>query len=199
MTQRILSYSQRVAVARLHALLELLPRTLDQHMAESGLTWFEFTVLEALAEADNRRLRLSALAARTNATLPRLSRVVTGLENRGLLVRAACTQDGRATNAVLTDAGERAYAEARPDYERMILGLVLGQLDEADTDALSRVTRAILAQLDPEGHLSATADDAACSADPAAVSAAESGCAADPTPSDACAADPVGAGHSVGR
>ena len=64
MSERRLRYPERVAVARLHALLELLPTALDKRMQPAGLTSFEFTLLEALAEADGGKLRLSALAAR---------------------------------------------------------------------------------------------------------------------------------------
>ena len=79
-----LSQPERVAVARLQALLELLPTALDRQLQSAGVTAFEYTLLEALAESEYRRLRLSALAARTNATLARLSRVVTSLERKGL-------------------------------------------------------------------------------------------------------------------
>ena len=43
-----------------------------------------------LSEAPERTLRMTALAARTNATLPRLSRVISGLEQSGLVVREPC-------------------------------------------------------------------------------------------------------------
>ena len=57
-----LRYDERVAIARLRALLELLPTALDRRLAATGLTSFEFTLLEALHEAEAGRLRLSALA-----------------------------------------------------------------------------------------------------------------------------------------
>ena len=120
-----------------------------------------------MAAGAGGRLRLSALASRTNATLPRLSRVVTGLEKRGLVVRAACTEDGRATNAVLTAPGDRVYERARPVYEQMVRSLVLAGLDDADVDELSRLTLAILTRLDPERRMSITGEgDVECSADP---------------------------------
>lgn len=176
MTTPQLSRPERIAVARLHALLELLPRVLDQQLSGVGLTWFEFTVLESLHEAPDNRLRLSALAASTNATLPRLSRVVTGLEKRGLVVRVACTQDGRATNAVLTAQGAEAYRAAVPTYVDSIRSHMLAGFDDDGVGDLSRMTLTILAQLDPNGHLAVTA---------------ETTCAADPAPVGQCAADPV--------
>ncbi|PJI95267.1 MarR family winged helix-turn-helix transcriptional regulator [Luteimicrobium subarcticum] len=159
-----LQQSERVAVARLHALLELLPAALDQQLAPAGLTSFEFTLLEALAEADHHRLRLSALAARTNATLPRLSRVVTGLQRKGLVDRVPCEQDARATNAVLTAAGTAAYADARPLHDRAVRTMILDGLDGDDVDRLADLTLAVLRRLDPGRRLDVTAT---CSADPA--------------------------------
>lgn len=178
---RELQRAERVAVARLHALLELLPRTLDQRMSVVRLTSFEFTLLEALAEADERRLRLSALASRTNATLARLSRVVTGLEKRDLLRRVACAEDGRATNAVLTDAGEELYREAKPVYERAVRSFILAELSGEDVDELARLSLSILSRLDPERRMTATAEGA-CAADPPGAS--------DAADTRACPADP---------
>ena len=151
-----LRYDERVALARLGALLELLPAALDRHLATTGLTSFEFTLLEALHEADGSRLRLSALASRTNATLPRLSRVVTGLERKGLVARVACEQDGRATTAVLTPAGVSAFQEGRPLYEDAVRHQVLDGLDDDGVARLAEVSYAILTRLDPGRRLAVT-------------------------------------------
>ncbi|WP_251451192.1 MarR family transcriptional regulator [Microbacterium sp. Marseille-Q6648] len=173
-----LEQDERVAVARLRALLELLPTALDRELAAEGITSFEFTLLEALHEADAGRLRLSALAARTNATLPRLSRVVTSLERKGLVLRAACEEDGRATNALLTPAGERAYEASRPRHDEAVRRMIFDGLGDGGAERLSEISYAILDKLDPDRRLAVTAD----------------GCAADPTPAEdagACAADPA--------
>lgn len=173
-----LRHDERVAVARLHALLELLPAALDRQLAATGLTSFEFTLLEALHEADAGRLRLSALASRTNATLPRLSRVVTGLERKGLARRVACEQDGRATNAVLTEAGERAYRESRLVHDRAVRHMILDGLDEDGVSRLAELSYAILTRLDPDRRLAVTTG-APCPADPAPATASQD-CPADP-------------------
>ncbi len=159
----LLRRDERIAVARLHALLELLPTALDKQLSSAGLTSFEFTLLEALHDEDGGRMRLSALAARTNATLPRLSRVVTGLERKGLVDRTPCEQDARATNAVLTTAGERAYLGARPLYAHAVRSMVLDGLDDDGVAHLADLTLAILRRLDPDGRLAVTAT---CAADP---------------------------------
>ncbi len=181
-----LTQPERVAVARLQAMLELLPTALDRELAPAGLTAFEFTLLEALAEAEEHWLRLSALASRTNATLARLSRVVTGLERKGLVERAACPSDGRATNAVLTPAGLAAYQDSRGRHADAVRALVLDGLAPDDVDQLARLTYAVLTRLDPQARYGITAGGVACPADPAAAD--EPACPADPA---ACPADPV--------
>ena len=155
-----LGHDERVAVARLHALLELLPTALDRHLASTGLTSFEFTLLEALHEAEASRLRLSALASRTNATLPRLSRVVTGLERKGFVERVACEADGRATNAVLTAAGERAYAAGQPLHDQAVRDMILDGLGDDGVTRLAELSYQILTRLDPDRRLAVTADGA---------------------------------------
>ena len=181
-----LQYDERVAIGRLRALLELLPTALDRELTTTGLTSFEFTLLEALHEAEHGRLRLTALASKTNATLPRLSRVVTGLERKSLVTRAACEEDGRATNAVLTDAGARAYADSRPLYEHAVRRLILDGLGDDGVAGLAELSYAILSRLDPERRLAVTGDEPAapCGADPAPDGDGQSplDCPADPAP-----------------
>lgn len=189
MSERQLRYPERVAVARLHALLELLPTALDKRMQPAGLTSFEFTLLEALAEADGGKLRLSALASRTNATLARLSRVVTGLERKGLVRRAPCPEDARATNAVLTDQGRQVYRDGTGLYADAVSSMILDGLSDGDVDDLARLAFAILTRLDPDRRLAVTAASGAA----AGVSGSGDDCPADPAVPDeeSCAADPA--------
>ena len=112
-----LSEDERAAWLRLIAVVELLPGVLDAQLrADSGLTHFEYFVLAMLSEAPERTLRMTSLAQRTNATLPRLSHVVNRLEGRGLVERFPCPEDGRATNARLTPAGWDAVVAAAPGH-----------------------------------------------------------------------------------
>lgn len=147
-----LSRTERVAVARLRALVELLPVALDRRVHALGLTAFEYTLLEALAEAPGHRLRLTALARRTNATLPRLSRVVSGLERKGLLDKRPCPADARATNAILSPRGERTWREAAPVYGAAVKELVLAGLGDRGVEELAAVSLLVLRGIDPEGQ-----------------------------------------------
>src|SRR3954464_15974492 len=91
---------------RLRGVLDLLPGVLDAQLRrDADVTEFEYYVLAMLSEAPDRTLRLTELARQTNATLPRLSHVVSRLEARGLVERFPCPAARRATNARLTEAG----------------------------------------------------------------------------------------------
>ncbi|GAA1078223.1 MarR family winged helix-turn-helix transcriptional regulator [Nocardiopsis metallicus] len=191
MAESTLRHEERIALARLHALLELLPTALDKELSPAGLTSFEFTLLEALSEAEEQRLRLSALASRTNATLPRLSRVVTGLERKGLVRKAPCPEDGRATNARLTEEGLGVYRSSRARYDSAVRRMILDGLDERGVAQLTELTYAILTKLDPDAPKRIIggegSEDESRGADPMPPPA----CPADPAPEPACPADPA--------
>jgi DNA-binding MarR family transcriptional regulator len=139
------------------ALLELLPRQLDaQLLRDEGLTHFDYFTLSMLSAAANHTLRMTELASLTNATLPRLSRVVTKLEERGLVRREPCPTDRRATNAVITQDGRRTCLHATPGHVANVRDHVLGALDPDQRAQLRAITAAVLTRLDPEGRTMAT-------------------------------------------
>lgn len=149
---RWLSDDERVAWVRLAAVVELLPGILDSQLRrDAGLSHFEYFVLAMLSEAPERTLRMTSLAARTNATLPRLSHVVRRLEDRHLITRFPCPEDGRATNARLTDAGWATVVDAAPGHVDTVRSQVLDALDADQVRQLAGITEAILGRLDPDG------------------------------------------------
>lgn len=154
---RWLSDDEQRTWLRTAAVLELLPGALDsQLLRDEDLTHFEYFTLASLSEAPNRTLRITALASMTNATLARLSRVLTALEKKGLIVREACPQDRRAKNAVLTETGWAKVVQAAPGHVENVRRLVLDRLSEEQVDQLSAISKALLGELDPEGHMFAS-------------------------------------------
>jgi DNA-binding MarR family transcriptional regulator len=152
--------AERAAWLRLVAVVELLPGVLDSQLrAESGLTHFEYFVLAMLSEAPERTLRMTSLAQRTNATLPRLSHVARRLEGRGLVERFPCPADGRATNARLTDAGWDAVVAAAPGHVDTVRRHVLDPLTPDQLEQLRDIGDALLTRLDPAGHMTAALND----------------------------------------
>ena len=152
-----LSETERAAWVRFTAVLELLPSTLDvQLTTDEGLTHFDYFTLAMLSEAPGRVLRTSALAARANATLPRLSKVVTRLENAGLVERAPCPEDRRATNVTLTDAGWKKVVAAAPGHVGAVRHFVIDALTAEQVEQLGAISAALLGRLDPGGRMLAT-------------------------------------------
>ena len=154
-----LTEDERAAWLRLVAVVELLPGVLDSQLrAEAGLTHFEYFVLAMLSEAPERTVRMAALAQRTNATLPRLSHVVRRLEDRGLVERFPCPEDGRATNARLTAAGWDAVVAAAPGHVDTVRRHVLDPLSAVQVEELREIADALLTRLDPDGRLTGLYD-----------------------------------------
>ncbi|MBA8802509.1 DNA-binding MarR family transcriptional regulator [Nocardioides ginsengisegetis] len=159
METRWLTEDERAAWLRLVAVVELLPGVLDSQLRESsGLTHFEYFVLAMLSEEPERTLRMTSLAQRTNATLPRLSHVVRRLEERGMVERFPCPEDGRATNARLTSTGWDAVVAAAPGHVDNVRRHVLDPLTPAQVEQLREIGAALLTRLDPDGRLSGLYD-----------------------------------------
>ena len=141
---------------KLIAVVELLPGVLDSQLRrDAGLTHFEYFVLAMLSEAPDRTLRMTALAHRTNATLPRLSHVVRRLEERNLVERFPCPDDGRATNARLTPEGWDEVVAAAPGHVATVRRHVIDALTPDQVDQLGEIADALLERLDPDRTMSA--------------------------------------------
>ena len=146
---------QRTAWMRLIAMVELLPGVLDTQLRrEADLTHYEYFMLAMLSEAPERTLRMTALAVRTNATLPRLSHVVRRLEERGLVERFPCPEDGRATNARLTASGWAKVVETAPGHVATVRQNVIDALTPKQVKQLAEIAGAILERVDPDGVMS---------------------------------------------
>lgn len=86
-------------------------RALDADLAAGhGLTTRDYEVLLYLAQAEDRRLPMSALSERTMLTRSGITRLVDGLVDDGLIERVACPSDARVSYAQLTEPG---YAKLR--------------------------------------------------------------------------------------
>jgi DNA-binding MarR family transcriptional regulator len=148
---RWLDERERAAWVRLASVVELLPGVLDSQLRrDSGITHFEYWVLAMLSEAPERTLRMSTLASSTSATLPRLSHVVSRLEDRGLVERVPCPEDRRAVNARLTAAGWDAVVAAAPGHVEQVRATVIDALTPAQLESLSDIAEAMLERIDPD-------------------------------------------------
>lgn len=149
---RWLSGEERAAWLANSAIMISLPAALDARMQrESQMTFFEYMVLSVLSEEADRTMQMSALAARTSASLSRLSHVVGRLEKRGLLSRARIPGPGRRTNATLTEAGYEAVVAAAPGHVAAVREYLLDGLEARDLAALRRIGTAVEAAVNRGG------------------------------------------------
>lgn len=127
---------------------ELLPAALDaQLQRDAALTHYEFILLSALQRSGS--LRLSDLAAATNATLPRTSKVVSRLQQRDFVKRQESGKDRRSVLLTLTKQGRRQLVLATPDHFETVHQLVLDHLSAAQLDQLADALEPVVQALDP--------------------------------------------------
>ena len=138
----------------LTTVFSLLPAALDRQLQrDSGMTHFEFVVLSSLQLSDGPTMRMTTLAEATVATLPRLSHVCGRLEKRGLITRAPCPEDRRATNAHLTDAGWHKVVATAPGHVANVRDHVIDALTPQQVDQLDEIAGAILERVDPDDRM----------------------------------------------
>ncbi|GAB3596276.1 MarR family winged helix-turn-helix transcriptional regulator [Microbacterium tumbae] len=128
---------------------ELLPAALDaQLQRDAHLTHYEYMLLSALMRGG--AMRLSDAAAATNATLPRASKVVSRLGERGLVEREEDVADRRSVRIRLTGEGRRQTVLATPGHFDVVRRLVLNRLSEEQLQALGDALAPIIDGLDPQ-------------------------------------------------
>lgn len=134
----------------LAAVMMRLPGALEQQLQrDEGISHFEYWVLALLSEADERRLRLSDLAHQANASLSRLSHVVTRLERHGWVERMPSPDDARANLALLTDAGWDKVVASAPGHVARVRQVIFDGLERDDVAQLERLCNLIVAQINP--------------------------------------------------
>jgi len=148
---RWLSPEERRLWMRLIGLTTLLPGAVEvQLKRDVGVSLFEYHVLAMLSEGEEHTRSMSELAFWSNASLSRLSHVVTRLEKQGWVRREACATDGRATNAVLTEAGFAHLEAHAPAHVEEVRRIVFDGLTEDEVVATGEVLGKILGHFDPE-------------------------------------------------
>ena len=146
---RWLSDDEMRAWLRLTGVMLKLAPTLDSQLQrDSDLTHFDYLCLAMLSESDDRTLTMSALAARTNASLSRLSHVVTKLERRGWVCREPSPASRRVTLVRLKDDGWDVLVKAAPGHVETVRSLVFDGLAPEDVAALERAAGHIVERIE---------------------------------------------------
>ncbi|MFJ9605088.1 MarR family winged helix-turn-helix transcriptional regulator [Kitasatospora sp. NPDC101176] len=131
-------------LAALHGLIETaLEKALQ---SEHRLSVVEYTVLDALSRQDGWHMRMQQLARAAALSSSATTRLVTRLEDRGLLARYLCADDRRGIYTELTPEGRTLLEAARPVHDAA-LEATLAQA--AELPELAPLVRG-LAELDDE-------------------------------------------------
>lgn len=125
---------------------------------EHGLAGNEFDVLIRLARSPERRLRMPDLAAQTGLSTSSITRVVDGLEARGLAQRAPVPGDRRGWLATLTDAGYRCLAADVPPLVETIERWFIHPVAAEQLPVFLSALRAIRDAVRPEATAGAVGD-----------------------------------------
>ena len=113
-------------------------RELDADLiVQHGLTVRDYEVLLYLAQADERKLPMSALSERTMLTRSGITRLIDGLVGQGLIERISCQSDARVSYARLTDAGYEKLREAGCTHVAGIQRLFLAYFSADELDLLA--------------------------------------------------------------
>lgn len=151
---RWLTDDERTAWLRLIAVTMLLPARLESELKrDAGLSHFEYYVLAMISENEAHSLPLTELASRTNASLSRLSHVLTRLEIQGFLTRCASKTDARASMASLTETGWQKVVASAPGHVEEVRSVVFDPLTARQVGQLSEICGRLLGTLDPEHRL----------------------------------------------
>jgi DNA-binding MarR family transcriptional regulator len=102
-------------LAALHGRIEeALEKALQ---AGFGLSVVEYTVLETLDRQDGWHMRMQQLSRAATLSHSATTRLVTRMENRGLLSRYLCDDDRRGIYSALTEQGKDLLERARPTHD----------------------------------------------------------------------------------
>jgi DNA-binding MarR family transcriptional regulator len=123
--------------------LVAVPRALDADLLTArGLSLTDYIGLMHLSESAGATMRVGDLATACALSLSGTTRVVSRLEDQGLLRREQCHSDGRGWEAVLTDSGLARLRRAWPAHLTSVRRHVIDRLENLDlppiTAAVSR-------------------------------------------------------------
>src|ERR1700690_3828371 len=122
-------------------IVKVIPRHLDSDLVRgAGLTASEYTTIMHLSEAANRELRMADLAAATDLSASRMTRLVDELQSRGLVTKTASSSDARGNVAKLTPKG---MAKLKTAWHVHLTSVRRRFFDSIDTGAVDGVARAL--------------------------------------------------------
>ncbi|MFD2691684.1 MarR family winged helix-turn-helix transcriptional regulator [Streptomyces phyllanthi] len=152
MTTRWLTPEEQRAWRAYIAASLLLEDALDRQLQqEAGMPHLYYSVLAALSEAPERRMRMTDLAEYLKITRSRLTYVVARLEKDGAVRREACKWDKRGSVTALTDEGMALLERTAPGHVETVRKAVFDHLDPEQVGQLERICTGIKEALQGDG------------------------------------------------
>ncbi|MFC7535489.1 MarR family winged helix-turn-helix transcriptional regulator [Actinoplanes sp. GCM10030250] len=149
-----LSDSERHAWVAFSSMLMMVPPAIDAQLKrDSGINFFEYSILASLSNAPDHTVRMSTLADLAYGSLSRLSHAVSRLERQGWVRRRAADNEPRCILAVLTDEGMNALVEAAPNHVREVRRMIFDALTPEQVGQLESIGRQLLLAAAP--HMNA--------------------------------------------
>ena len=122
-----------------------ITRALENELeAEEKLSLASYDVLVQLAEAPDRRLRMTELADAVLLSRSGVTRLVDRLERMGLVSRCPVESDGRGVAARLTDAGLGRLRRASRSHLTGVQRHFVARLDKASLESLEAISRRLV-------------------------------------------------------
>jgi DNA-binding MarR family transcriptional regulator len=104
--------------------------------SKSGLSTHEYEVLVRLSEKPDRTLRMAQLADNLAHSRSRLTHTIRRMEEAGLVVRRACSDDARGVNCTMTDHGWEVLVAAAPGHVQSVRDHLVDLLTDEQFRAL---------------------------------------------------------------
>jgi DNA-binding MarR family transcriptional regulator len=147
-----LTDDERNAWMMLAGVLMNLPPAIDAQLKrDSGINFFEYSILVGLSRPMNRTLQLTMLANTAGGSLSRLSHAITRMEKQGWVRRRVNTGEVRCVEAVLTEQGMELLRSAAPGHVNQVRALVFDALTPEQVGQLYDIGRALHAKANPDG------------------------------------------------
>jgi DNA-binding MarR family transcriptional regulator len=126
-----------------------LPSVLEEQInRDAGLSGADYAILVPLSESPDGMLRSRELGRQILWDRSRLSHHVSRMEQRGLVAREECVEDGRGAMVRMTDAGRAAIEGAAPGHVAATRRYFFDLLTDDEVETLTSVFERVLGNLD---------------------------------------------------
>jgi DNA-binding MarR family transcriptional regulator len=130
-------------------IVKVIPRYLDSDLIRgAGLTASEYSTIMHLSEAPNLELRMAELAAATDLSASRMTRLVDALQSQGLVTKTASPSDARGNVARLTPGGMAKLKSAWPVHLASVRRCFFDSIDAGAVEGVAKALTEVAVHLE---------------------------------------------------